>query len=167
VLRACGIDPDVYQGFAWGMGIDRIAMLKYGIADLRQLFENDVRWLNHYGFQPLDMPTLAGGLSDMEETSMNLDDVKTIAQQTLSAQLGNYGFDHVDIRVGKDHDEEDALFMTAKYRSGSSLPGGDVLVSALTNLRQNLQQSGEERFPYLSHRLEDEEAGFEDEDSPE
>jgi len=59
VLRACGIDPDVYQGFAWGMGIDRIAMLKYGIADLRQLFENDVRWLSHYGFKPLDIPTLA------------------------------------------------------------------------------------------------------------
>jgi phenylalanyl-tRNA synthetase alpha chain len=63
VLRACGIDPDVYQGFAWGMGIDRIAMLKYGISDLRQLFENDVRWLAHYGFKPLDVPTLAGGLS--------------------------------------------------------------------------------------------------------
>src|SRR6266849_174167 len=63
VLRACNIDPDVYQGFAWGMGIDRIAMLKYGIADLRQLFESDVRWLSHYGFKPLDVPTLAGGLS--------------------------------------------------------------------------------------------------------
>ena len=63
VLRACGIDPDVYQGFAWGMGIDRIAMLKYGIADLRQLFEGDVRWLSHYGFKSLDVPTLAGGLS--------------------------------------------------------------------------------------------------------
>ena len=63
VLRACGIDPDVYQGFAWGMGLDRITMLKYGIADLRQLFENDVRWLNHYGFKPLDIPTIAGGLS--------------------------------------------------------------------------------------------------------
>jgi phenylalanyl-tRNA synthetase alpha chain len=63
VLRACDIDPDVYQGFAWGMGIDRIAMLKYGIADLRQMFEGDVRWLNHYGFKPLDVPTLAGGLS--------------------------------------------------------------------------------------------------------
>jgi phenylalanyl-tRNA synthetase alpha chain len=63
VLRACNIDPDVYQGFAWGMGIDRIAMLKYGMPDLRQLFESDVRWLNHYGFKPLDVPTLAGGLS--------------------------------------------------------------------------------------------------------
>ena len=63
VLRNCGIDPDVYQGFAWGMGIDRIAMLKYGIADLRQMFEIDVRWLNHYGFKPLEVPTLAGGLT--------------------------------------------------------------------------------------------------------
>ncbi|HXB81385.1 MAG TPA: phenylalanine--tRNA ligase subunit alpha [Bradyrhizobium sp.] len=63
VLRACGIDPDLYQGFAWGMGIDRIAMLKYGMHDLRQMFEGDVRWLSHYGFKPLDVPTLAGGLS--------------------------------------------------------------------------------------------------------
>jgi phenylalanyl-tRNA synthetase alpha chain len=63
VLRNCGIDPDVYQGFAWGMGIDRIAMLKYGMNDLRPFFEADVRWLAHYGFRPLDLPTLAGGLS--------------------------------------------------------------------------------------------------------
>jgi phenylalanyl-tRNA synthetase alpha chain len=63
VLRNCGLDPDEYQGFAWGMGIDRIAMLKYGMSDLRAFFEADVRWLNHYGFRPLDLPTLAGGLS--------------------------------------------------------------------------------------------------------
>ena len=63
VLRNCGLDPDEYQGFAWGMGIDRIAMLKYGIADLRAMFEGDVRWLSHYGFRPLDVPTLAGGLT--------------------------------------------------------------------------------------------------------
>jgi phenylalanyl-tRNA synthetase alpha chain len=63
VLRNCGLDPDEYQGFAWGMGIDRIAMLKYGISDLRQLFEADARWISHYGFRPLDFPTLAGGLS--------------------------------------------------------------------------------------------------------
>jgi phenylalanyl-tRNA synthetase alpha chain len=63
VLRNCGLDPDEYQGFAWGMGIDRIAMLKYGMADLRAFFEADVRWLSHYGFRPLDFPTLAGGLS--------------------------------------------------------------------------------------------------------
>lgn len=63
VIRNCGLDPDVYQGFAWGMGIDRIAMLKYGINDLRQFFEADVRWLSHYGFRPLEAPSLAGGLS--------------------------------------------------------------------------------------------------------
>jgi len=63
VLRNCGVDPDVYQGFAWGMGIDRIAMLKYGMPDLRDLFSADARWLSHYGFRPLDFPTLAGGLS--------------------------------------------------------------------------------------------------------
>ena len=63
VLRNCGLDPDEYQGFAWGLGIDRIAMLKYGMPDLRPFFEADVRWLAHYGFRPLDFPTLAGGLS--------------------------------------------------------------------------------------------------------
>jgi phenylalanyl-tRNA synthetase alpha chain len=63
VLRNCNLDPDVYQGFAWGMGIDRIAMLKYGMPDLRPFFDADVRWLAHYGFRPLDLPSLAGGLS--------------------------------------------------------------------------------------------------------
>ncbi len=63
VLRLSGYDPDIYQGFAWGMGIDRIAMLKYGMPDLRAFFDADVRWLNHYGFRPLDLPTLFGGLS--------------------------------------------------------------------------------------------------------
>ena len=63
VLRNCGINPDDYQGFAWGMGIDRIAMLKYGMPDLRAFFEADVRWLSHYGFKPLDVPALARGLS--------------------------------------------------------------------------------------------------------
>jgi len=63
VLRNCGIDPDQFQGFAWGVGIDRIAMLKYGMPDLRAFFEADIRWLSHYGFRPLDWPTLAAGLS--------------------------------------------------------------------------------------------------------
>ncbi len=63
VLRNCGLDPDVYQGFAWGMGIDRLAMLKYGMNDLRAFFDADKRWLDHYGFKPFDMPTLFGGLS--------------------------------------------------------------------------------------------------------
>ena len=63
VIRNAGLDPDVYQGFAWGMGIDRIAMLKYGMPDLRAFFDGDQRWLDHYGFRPLDLPTLFGGLS--------------------------------------------------------------------------------------------------------
>lgn len=63
VLMNCGLDPEEYQGFAWGMGIDRIAMLKYGMPDLRAFFDADIRWLEHYGFRPLDIPTLFGGLS--------------------------------------------------------------------------------------------------------
>jgi phenylalanyl-tRNA synthetase alpha chain len=63
VLRNCGLDPDVYQGFAFGMGIDRMAMLKYGIPDLRAFFGADLRWLKHYGFSVLDQPTISGGLS--------------------------------------------------------------------------------------------------------
>jgi phenylalanyl-tRNA synthetase alpha chain len=62
VLKAGGIDPDQWQGFAFGMGIDRIAMLKYGIPDLRAFFDSDLRWLRHYGFAALQQPTLHGGL---------------------------------------------------------------------------------------------------------
>ena len=61
VLRAGGIDPDQWQGFAFGMGIDRMAMLKYGIPDLRAFFESDLRWLRHYGFAALDAPALHAG----------------------------------------------------------------------------------------------------------
>ena len=63
VLAAAGVDPDQWQGFAFGMGIARIAMLKYGIPDLRAFFDSDLRWLRHYGFASLDLPDLAGGLS--------------------------------------------------------------------------------------------------------
>jgi phenylalanyl-tRNA synthetase alpha chain len=63
VIKAGGLDPDKYQGFAFGMGLDRLAMLKYGIPDLRAFFEADLRWLRHYGFRTLQVPTLAGGLS--------------------------------------------------------------------------------------------------------
>ena len=63
VLRACGLDPDVYQGFAFGMGVDRLAMLKYGMPDLRDMFNADPRWLSHYGFSPLLQANLAAGLS--------------------------------------------------------------------------------------------------------
>ena len=63
VIRNCGLDPGRYQGFAFGVGLDRLAMLKYGIPDLRAMFAGDLRWLRHYGFGALDVPTLAGGLS--------------------------------------------------------------------------------------------------------
>ena len=62
VIEACGLDPNEWQGFAFGCGIDRLAMLKYGMDDLRAFFDGDLRWLKHYGFQSLDVPTLSGGV---------------------------------------------------------------------------------------------------------
>ena len=62
VIAACGLDPARYQGFAFGCGIDRLAMLKYGMTDLRAFFDADLRWLRHYGFSMLDVPTLSGGI---------------------------------------------------------------------------------------------------------
>jgi len=63
VLANCGIDPTEYQGFAFGMGVERVAMLKYGIPDLRTFYESDLRWLRHYGFRALEVPGMVGGLS--------------------------------------------------------------------------------------------------------
>ncbi len=63
VIEACGLDPEEYQGFAFGMGVDRLAMLKYGMSDLRPFFEPDTRWSAHYGFSPLLQANLATGLS--------------------------------------------------------------------------------------------------------
>jgi phenylalanyl-tRNA synthetase alpha chain len=63
VLRSCNIDPEKYQGFAFGLGVDRLAMLKYGMNDLRPYFEADVEWIKHYGFKPWLLPTVTGGLS--------------------------------------------------------------------------------------------------------
>jgi phenylalanyl-tRNA synthetase alpha chain len=62
VIEACGLDPNEYQGFAFGTGVDRLAMLKYGMDDLRAFFDGDLRWLRHYGFRALDVPTLSGGV---------------------------------------------------------------------------------------------------------
>jgi len=62
VIAACGLDPAEYQGFAFGTGVDRLAMLKYGMDDLRAFFDGDLRWLRHYGFRALDVPTLSGGV---------------------------------------------------------------------------------------------------------
>ena len=63
VIEAAGLDPDEWQGFAFGTGVDRLAMLKYGMDDLRAFFDGDLRWLKHYGFSALDIPTLSGGIS--------------------------------------------------------------------------------------------------------
>lgn len=63
VLKNCGIDPEKYQGFAFGIGLDRLAMMKYGMKDLRPMFEADMKWIKHYGFLPLDVPTITSGLS--------------------------------------------------------------------------------------------------------
>ena len=62
VIAACGLDPEEWQGFAFGTGVDRLAMLKYGMDDLRAFFDGDLRWLRHYGFRALDVPTLSGGV---------------------------------------------------------------------------------------------------------
>ena len=62
VIAACGLDPTEWQGFAFGTGVDRLAMLKYGMDDLRAFFDGDLRWLRHYGFSALDVPTLSGGV---------------------------------------------------------------------------------------------------------
>ena len=62
VVANCGLDPNEWQGFAFGCGIDRLAMLKYGMNDLRAFFDGDIRWLKHYGFKALDVPTLSGGV---------------------------------------------------------------------------------------------------------
>ena len=62
VIANIGLDPDEWQGFAFGCGIDRLAMLKYGMDDLRAFFDGDIRWLKHYGFRALDVPTLSGGV---------------------------------------------------------------------------------------------------------
>ncbi|WP_137752334.1 phenylalanine--tRNA ligase subunit alpha [Sphingopyxis sp. L1A2A] len=63
VIANCGLDPDEWQGFAFGVGVDRLAMLKYGMDDLRAFFDGDLRWLAHYGFGALSVPTLSGGIS--------------------------------------------------------------------------------------------------------
>ena len=64
VLEAAGVNANEYQGFAFGMGIDRIAMLKYGIPDLRSFFDSDLRWLKHYGFRAIDIPSIHSGISN-------------------------------------------------------------------------------------------------------
>jgi phenylalanyl-tRNA synthetase alpha chain len=61
VIAACGLDPEEWQGFAFGTGVDRLAMLKYGMTDLRAFFDGDVRWLKHHGFSAFDLPSISAG----------------------------------------------------------------------------------------------------------
>jgi len=178
VMRNCGLDPDEYQGFAWGLGIDRIAMLKYGMPDLRAFFDADVRWLSHYGFRPLDFPTLAGGLSpdastptmiysparahtsaktnmpattQTGSTAMTKDKLKDDIAQTLKGAVGKM-VERVDVAEGLDHDGEPALFVTVSYRPGTETVDQ---AAALKAVRDHLLAVGEERFPYMNHRYPD------------
>jgi tRNA synthetases class II core domain (F) len=158
VLKNCGLDPDEYQGFAWGMGIDRIAMLKYGISDLREFFAADVRWLSHYGFRPLDFPTLAGGLSGEQlataqpkaynQSSIPAETKMTGAleaniEAALKKMLGAHGLDHVEIREDVDHDGEPAVFVTAVLRPQTLKIPGEVSASANVAVAQVLEKAGE------------------------
>jgi phenylalanyl-tRNA synthetase alpha chain len=163
VLKNCGLDPEEYQGFAWGLGIDRIAMLKYGMPDLRAFFEADVRWLSYYGFRPLDFPTLAGGLSGdiysgaraqtgskmtQMESVMARDKLTEIVEQALRDALGAKVLDRVEVTEGIDHDGEAALFVTVHYRSGTDTVDQ---TAALSSVRDRLRTAGENRFPYMNH----------------
>jgi phenylalanyl-tRNA synthetase alpha chain len=172
VLKNCGLDPDEYQGFAWGMGIDRIAMLKYGMPDLRAFFEADVRWLSHYGFRPLDFPTLAGGLSSEQlatrplrpynpapttvETEM-IGPLKASIEAALKKTLGVYKFERVEIREDVDHDGEAAVFVTAVLQPATPPIPGNVSASANVAIAQAMKNAGDERFSYLYIRRPDDE----------
>jgi phenylalanyl-tRNA synthetase alpha chain len=172
VLKNCGLDPDEYQGFAWGMGIDRIAMLKYGMPDLRAFFEADVRWLSHYGFRPLDLPTLAAGLSrdQLATTYLRSYNPRSIATETdmtgalkanidaaLKRALGAHGLDHVEIAEGDDHDGEPAVFVTAVLRPASPPMPGDVSASANVAIAQTMERLGDGRLSYLYIQRPDDE----------
>jgi phenylalanyl-tRNA synthetase alpha chain len=172
VLKNCGLDPDEYQGFAWGMGIDRLAMLKYGMPDLRVFFEADERWLSHYGFRPLDFPTLAGGLSGEQlatrplkpynpapttvETEMS-GPLKASIEAALKKTLGAYKFERVEIREDVDHDGEAAVFITAVLQPATPPIPGNVSASANVAIAEAMKNAGDERFSYLYIRRPDDE----------
>ena len=132
VLANCGIDPERYQGFAFGFGLDRMAMLKYGIPDIRSFFESDLRWLRHYGFAALDIPTLDGGLSEMKFTlcwlKEHLDtdaDVQTIADKLTSIGLEVESIEDAGARL-KD-------FTVAEIVSAEKHPNADKLRLCMVN----------------------------------
>ena len=121
VLKNCGIDPDEYQGFAFGMGIERVAMLKYGIPDLRTMYDSDLRWLRHYGFLPLDIPSPVRG------PLLHEDDL--VLAQDASRHDGRLG-EIVERLVMLGHDVEGvedraaalAGFTSARGRLGRAAP---------------------------------------------
>jgi len=176
VLKNCGLDPEEYQGFAWGLGIDRIAMLKYGMPDLRAFFEADVRWLSYYGFRPLDFPTLAGGLSGdiyyprKLQTGSKMTQTRSVMTSTKLAETVEKALrdavgaavDRVDVAEGYDHDGEPALFVTVRYRSGTDTVNQ---TKAQGMVRERLQEAGEERFPYMNHIYPDDPLADDGEDA--
>ncbi len=126
VIEACGLDPNEWQGFAFGCGIDRLAMLKYGMEDLRAFFDGDLRWLRHYGFSALDVPTLSGGVGRMKftlswleehlETSATLDAI-LIALTDIGLEVEGVenpaeklkGFKIARVLTAKPHPQADKL----------------------------------------------------------
>ena len=93
VLKNCKVDSKIYQGFAFGIGIDRLAMLKYGINDLRSFFECDYRWLNYYGFDPLDVPTNYRGLSRWNSQRLAWYTLKVKKESQIIDKLNNIGLE--------------------------------------------------------------------------
>ena len=126
VMRNCGLDPDEYQGFAWGMGIDRIAMLKYGMPDLRAFFDADVRWLNHYGFRPLDIPTLAGGVSCVKFTLAWLKE-HLDTDEPLTAIVDRLTMIGLEVEHVDDRGKALAPFTIARVVSAEQHPNADRL----------------------------------------
>ena len=94
---------------------------------------------------------------------MNVAEIVATADAVLRAQLRSVGLDHIEVEPGRDHDDEDALFVTAYYAPGSRKPTGEMLVDAHSKLRQALLSRGEERFPYLAHQFGEDDR-YEDEE---
>ena len=126
VLKNAKVDPKKYQGFAFGMGIDRLAMLKYGINDLRAFFETDYRWLSHFGFDPLDVPTNYRGLKQMIITLPWLKEhLKTNANENeIINKLTNIG---LEVESVKENSGELGEFKIAKIIKAEKHPNADKL----------------------------------------
>ena len=126
VIAACGLDPDEWQGFAFGCGIDRLAMLKYGMDDLRAFFDGDMRWLKHYGFAALDVPTLIGGSRRMKFTlswlKEHLDTDATL--DTIAEALTRIG---LEVEGVEDPAAKLAPFTVARVLTAERHPQADKL----------------------------------------